>query len=237
MSVKNDQRPLRILIVEDNADIAENIGDYLEQQGHVLDFAMDGIGGLHLALTHDFDVIVLDIMLPGIDGLTFCRKLRKEAENKTPVLMLTARDTLSDKLEGFDAGADDYLVKPFALEELAARIGVLARRGDQLSTSRLCVADLEVDIGKMQVQRAGRKIDLNRACLKILIMLMQAHPNIVTRKELEHALWGDAPPGSDALRSHIYALRSAIDKPFKHSLLETIHGVGYRLAVIDEISS
>ena len=198
---------------------------------------MDGIGGLHLALTQDFDVIVLDIMLPGMDGLTFCRKLRREADDKTPVLMLTARDTLSDKLEGFDAGADDYLVKPFALEELAARIGVLARRGDQTSASRLCVADLEVDIGQMQVQRAGRKIELNRACLKILIMLMQAHPNVVTRKELEQALWGDAPPGSDALRSHIYALRSAIDRPFKHSLLETVHGVGYRLVVPDEISS
>ena len=236
MSVKKDHQSLRILIVEDNTDIAENIGDYLEQQGHVLDFAMDGIGGLHLALTHDFDVIVLDIMLPGMDGLTFCRKLRREAGRKTPVLILTARDTLSDKLEGFDAGADDYLVKPFALEELAARIGVLARRGDQSASSRICVADLEVDIGKMQVQRAGRKIELNRACLKILIMFMQAHPNIVTRKELEHALWGDQPPGSDALRSHIYALRSAIDKPFKHSLLETVHGVGYRLVVPDEIS-
>jgi len=236
LSVKNDHQSLRILIVEDNADIAENIGDYLEQQSHVLDFAMDGIGGLHLALTHDFDVIVLDIMLPGMDGLTFCRKLRKEANRKTPVLMLTARDTLSDKLEGFDAGADDYLVKPFALEELAARIGVLARRGDQSASTRICVADLEVDIGKMQVQRTGRKIELNRACLKILIMLMKAHPNIVTRKELEHSLWGDKPPGTDSLRSHIYALRSAIDKPFKHSLLETVHGVGYRLVVSDEIS-
>ena len=236
MSVKNDHQSLRILIVEDNTDIAENIGDYLEQQGHVLDFAMDGIGGLHLALTHDFDVIVLDVMLPGMDGLTFCRKLRKEANRKTPVLMLTARDTLSDKLEGFEAGTDDYLVKPFALEELAARIAALARRGDQSASTRICVADLEVDIGKMQVQRAGRKIELNRACLKILIMLMKAHPNIVTRKELEHSLWADKPPGSDVLRSHIYALRSAIDKPFKHSLLETVHGVGYRLVVSDEIS-
>lgn len=237
MYIKNNNRPLRILIVEDNADIAENIGDYLEQQGHILDFAMDGIGGLHLALTHDFDVIVLDIMLPGIDGLTFCRKLRKEAENKVPVLMLTARDTLSDKLKGFDAGADDYLVKPFALEELSARISVLVRRSSQISPRRLCIADLEVDIGKMQVQRANRKIDLNRACLKILIMLLQAHPNVVTRKELEQALWGDEPPESDALRSHIYALRSAIDRPFKHALLETVHGVGYRLVVPDEISS
>lgn len=237
MSAQNDHPPLRILIVEDNVDIAENIGDYLEQQGHILDFAMDGIGGLHLALTQDFDCIVLDIMLPGMDGLTFCRKLRKEADDKTPVLMLTARDTLSDKLKGFDAGADDYLVKPFALEELAARIGVLARRKEQAATSRLYVADLVVDIGKRRVQRAGRKIEMNRACLKILIMLMQAHPNVVTRKELAHALWGDAPPGSDALRSHIYALRGAIDKPFKYSLLQTVHGVGYRLVIPDEISS
>ena len=176
-------------------------------------------------------------MLPGMNGLTFCRKLRKEADNKTPVLILTARDTLSDKLEGFDAGADDYLVKPFALEELAARIGVLVRRKEKAADSRLCVADLEVDIGIMRVQRAGRKIEMNRACLKILIRLMQAHPNMVTRKELEHVLWGDAPPGSDALRSHIYALRSAIDKPFPYSLLQTVHGVGYRLVVPDEISS
>lgn len=237
MALKSDTRSLRILIIEDNADIAENIGDYLEQQGHVLDFAMDGISGLHLCLTHDFDIIVLDIMLPGMDGLTFCRKLRKEADNRTPVLMLTARDTLSDKLEGFEAGADDYLVKPFALEELAARITVLTRRGWQTSTARLRVGDLEIDIGKMQVRRAGRKIVLNRACLKILVMLVQAHPNIVARKELEQALWGDQPPGSDALRSHIYALRSAIDRPFKHSLLETVHGVGFRLAVPDEVSS
>lgn len=224
----------RILVVEDNVDIAENIGDYLEQQGHLLDFAMDGITGLHLALTQKFDVIVLDIMLPGMDGLTFCRKFKKETAHETPVLMLTARDTLSDKLEGFDAGADDYLVKPFALEELSARLGALVRRG-RTPPAQLCVGDLWVDTGIMEVQRAGRRIDVNRACLKILIMLMQAYPNVVTRKEIEHALWGDMPPGSDVLRSHIYQLRLAIDKPFAHSLLETVHGVGYRLVIPDEI--
>lgn len=237
MSVKSDSRSLRILIVEDNADIAENIGDYLEAQGHVLDFAFDGIGGLHLALTQDFDAIVLDIMLPGMDGLTFCRSLREDARKPTPVLMLTARDTLSDKLQGFRAGADDYLVKPFALEELAARIAALVRRTDLPPEDLLRVADLEVDMGKMKVRRAGRPVELNRACLKILIMLMKAHPNVVTRSELEHALWADMPPGSDALRSHIYALRRAIDRPFEHPLLETVHGVGYRLMVPDEVSS
>ena len=131
MSVKKELPSLRILIVEDNVDIAENIADYLEVQGHVLDFAMDGIGGLHLALTQDYDIIVLDIMLPGMDGLTFCRKLREQGGKQTPILMLTARDTLSDKLEGFEAGADDYLVKPFELQELEARLGALVRRAGQ----------------------------------------------------------------------------------------------------------
>ena len=237
MTIKSDTRSLRILIVEDNVDMAENIGDYLEAQGHVLDFAMDGISGLHLALTQGFDVIVLDIMLPGMDGLSFSRKLRADADNQTPILMLTARDTLSDKLDGFSAGADDYLVKPFALEELAARLDALVRRTDRIVRSLLRVADLEVDMGKMAVQRAGYPIELNRAGLKILTILMQAYPNVVSRKELEHALWGDTPPGSDALRSHMYALRRAVDKPFNRPLIETVHGVGYRLVEPDDISS
>lgn len=236
MSAVKDQRPLRILVVEDNADISENIGDYFEARGHILDFAMEGIGGLHLALTQDYDIIVLDIMLPGMDGLTFCRKLRIEGRKLIPVLMLTARDTLEDKLEGFDAGADDYLVKPFAMEELNARIEALVRRAERIPRIHLQVADLELDIGIMKVKRAGHPISLNRVCLKILTLLMQASPNVVARKDLEHALWGDMPPGSDALRSHIYALRRAIDKPFEEPLLETVHGVGYRLVGHDEIS-
>jgi CheY-like chemotaxis protein len=117
MDANHHSRPLRLLVIEDNLDIAENIGDYFQARGGILDFAMDGIGGLHLALTHPYDVIILDIMLPGMDGLTLCRKLRKEAVKAPPVLMLTARDTLNDKLEGFASGADDYLVKPFALQD------------------------------------------------------------------------------------------------------------------------
>jgi len=230
-------RVLRILIVEDNIDIAENIADYFDLQGHVTDFAMDGIGGLHLALTQDYDAIVLDIMLPGMDGLSFCRKLRNEGEKATPVLMLTARDTLDDKLEGFDAGADDYLVKPFDLEELSARIQALVRRSDHPKNKLLRIGDLEMDLGKMQVQRAGRLIELNRVCLRILTMLMQASPNVVSRQEIEHALWSDMPPGSDALRSHIYTLRQAVDKPFKHHLIQTVHGLGYKLVDPNDLST
>ncbi|MFC1799102.1 response regulator transcription factor [Thermodesulfobacteriota bacterium] len=228
------QHILKILVVEDNPDIAENIADYFEAQGDILDFAMDGISGLHLALTHDYDVIVLDIMLPGIDGLKFCSKLRDEGKNQTPVIMLTARDTLADKLEGFEAGADDYLVKPFALQELSARINALVKRVET-AQKQFQVADLEFDLGKMKVFRAGREIVLNRVCMKILQILMQASPDIVKRSDLEHTLWGDAPPGSDALRSHIYVLRRAIDKPFNVPLLQTVHGFGYRLAGTDEI--
>ena len=232
-----DNKPMRILVVEDHADIAENIGDYLEAQGHIVDFAMNGIGGMHLALTHIYDAIILDIMLPGMDGLTFCRKLRQEANNQTPVLMLTARDTLSDKLEGYNAGTDDYLVKPFALQELEVRLHALVRRSEPHACQVLRVADLELDTGRMKVRRAGQLIELNRAGLKILQMLMQAYPSIVTRAEIENTLWGDAPPGSDALRSHIYSLRCRIDRPFKHALLETVHGIGFRLVEPHEISS
>jgi len=232
-----DSPGLRILIVEDNIDIAENISDYLEIQGCVTDFAMDGIGGLHLALTQKYDAIILDIMLPGMDGFTFCRKLRQEGERQTPVLMLTARDTLSDKLEGFDAGADDYLIKPFELAELSARIQALVRRSGHANKKMLRVGDLEVDIGKRQVLRAGRPIELNRACLNILTLLMQASPNVLSRREIEHALWGDMPPGSDVLRSHIYTLRRVVDKPYKHSLIRTVHGIGYKLVSPDDLST
>ena len=228
---------LRILIVEDNIDIAENISDYLELQGHVMDFAMDGIHGLHLALTQDYDIIILDIMLPGMDGLTFCKKIREDSEKEIPVIMLTARDTLSDKLKGFEAGADDYLIKPFEMKELNARIQALVRRSVQAKKKLLQVGNLEIDFGKMQVQRAGRSIELNRACLKILAMLMKASPNIVSRKEIEHALWNDMPPDSDALRSHIYTLRKAIDKPFKRHLIQTVYGIGYKLVHPDDIST
>jgi DNA-binding response OmpR family regulator len=227
--MKKAQHALRILIIEDHQDIARNIGDYLSLQGHIVDFAMDGISGMHLALTLDFDVIVLDLMLPGMDGLTLCRKYRDEANKQTPILMLTARDTLEDKLIGFKSGADDYLVKPFALEELSVRISALAKRGQKEQSLSLKVGDLELDLGTMIVFREGKSIELNRACLTILQLLMTAYPNIVKRQDLEIALWGDQPPGSDSLKSHLYTLRTKIDKPFMSPMMQTVHGIGYRL--------
>jgi DNA-binding response OmpR family regulator len=232
-----NSEPHRILIIEDNIDISENIADYLESKGHVLDFAFDGISGLHLALTEEQDVIVLDLMLPGMDGIELCQKLRKTNVKPVPILMLTARDTLKDKLVGFEAGADDYMVKPFALEELEARLKALVRRFKEKPVTVLKVADLEFNLNTMTLHRAGQPIELNRACLKILKILMQASPNMVSRKELEFAIWGDMPPGSDVLRSHIYLIRRKIDKPFASELIHTIHGTGYKLAVPDGLSS
>ena len=219
---------IRLLIIEDNPAIVENMTDFLESKGYVLDFAMDGIGGLHLALTQEYDVIVLDLMLPGMDGITLCRKLRREADKQVPVIMLTARDTLDDKLLGFESGADDYLVKPFALKELDARIKVLAKR--RVSTNKvLAVDDLRMDLGTFEVTRQGEKIDLNNTCSAILKLLMESAPNVVSRQDLENHLWGDMPPGSDVLRSHMYSLRKKIDKPFGNTMVETVHGKGFRL--------
>lgn len=219
---------IRLLIIEDNPAIVENLNDFLESKGYNLDFAMDGIGGLHLALTNDYDVIVLDLMLPGMDGITLCQKLRREADKQVPVIMLTARDTLEDKLLGFESGADDYLVKPFALKELEARIKALCKR--RVSENKVLeVSDLKMDLGTFEVTRAGQTIQLNNTCTSILKMLMEAAPNVVTRKELTNHLWGDMPPGTDVLRSHMYSLRKKIDKPFEYAMIETVHGVGFRL--------
>lgn len=220
---------MNLLIVEDNLDIAANLGDYLEARGHTVDFAAEGVGGLALALAQDYDAIILDVRLPRLDGLALCRQLRTAGRRRVPVLMLTARDTLDDKLLGFEAGADDYLVKPFALQEVVARLKALARRGRD-EEDVLQLADLRLDLGTLTVTRAGQVIRLNPLALKLLTLLLRAAPNVVTRRELEQALWHDDPPDSDALRSHLYALRQAIDKPFAQPLLHTVHGIGYRLS-------
>ena len=224
---------MRVLLVEDNTDIAANIVDYLEAEGLIMDHAMDGIGGLHLALTQSYDVLILDLMLPVMDGLTLCEKLR-EQQVDLPVLMLTARDTLPDKLAGFQAGTDDYLVKPFALQELLARVLALAARGRRQSKQVLTLADLELNLGTMTVKRAGTPLVLNQVCIRILAYLMQAAPNLVTRQDLTYHIWQDFPPGSDALRSHLYNLRQVVDKPFEKPLLHTVRGVGYRMVDPDE---
>jgi DNA-binding response OmpR family regulator len=225
---------MHILIIEDNRDIMDNITQYLERKGHILDFAGDGVTGLHLATVNSYDVIVLDLMLPGMDGLDVCRKLRHEAMLNTPVLMLTARDSLDDKLAGFEAGGDDYLVKPFALAELEARIKSLTRRMERHDTIALKVADLEFDTSTLKISRAGHAIQLRPITRRILLMLMKNTHRVVSRSEIEHAVWEEHMPDGDTLRAHIYAIRNAIDKPFEKKLLYTVHGTGFRLHAPDE---
>lgn len=221
---------MRILLVEDNRDILANLADYLELKGYSADCAQDGLSGLHLAVGNHYDLIVLDVMLPGLDGYSLCRRLREEARSSVPVIMLTARDQLDDRLQGFNAGADDYLLKPFALSELAARIEAVLRRSQGGVRRLLQVADLSYDLDTLEVSRAGQRLKLNPLGLKLLALLMQRSPHVLRREALEEALWGDDCPDSDSLRSHIHQLRQTIDKPFPTPLLHTVHGVGYRLA-------
>ncbi len=234
-SVPETGRQGSLLLVEDHRDIAEMVHGFFEARGYTVDYAADGITGLHLAVTNDYDLIILDLMLPGLDGVSLCRKVRREARNDTPVLMLTARDTLADKVQGLEAGADDYLVKPFAIQELEARVrAMLRRRRGEVAPEVLKVADLTLDTGTLTIRRAGRTLTLTPIALKILTILMRASPRVVSRQEIEREIWGDEPPDSDTLRSHLYTLRKAIDKPFDTPLLHTIQSLGYRLAAEDE---
>jgi DNA-binding response OmpR family regulator len=223
-----------LLLVEDHHDIAEMVTAYLERRGYSVDYAADGITGLHLAVSNDYDAIILDLMLPGLDGLELCQKVRTEARRDVPILMLTARDTLSDKVHGLDAGADDYVIKPFAIQELEARIRALVRRrkGD-VAREILKVGDLSLDIATLKVERKGQNLNLTPIGLKILTVLMRASPRVISRRELERQVWGDIMPDSDTLRSHLYTLRKAIDKPFATPLLHTLPGKGYQLAETD----
>jgi DNA-binding response OmpR family regulator len=219
----------RVLIIEDNQDIASLLTDFFTEKGHVTDYAGDGLTGLHLVTVNEYDVILLDLALPGIDGIELCQKIRKTLQANTPILMLTARDSLDEKLIGFEAGADDYLVKPFDLLEVYARVQALWRRSFNTSQASLKVADLAFDLEKVEVSRAGSVIKLNAVRLKILKLLMENTHRVVPRSEIESYIWGDELTESDALRTHLSVIRQTIDKPFNNKLLHTVHSVGYRL--------
>ncbi|CBA15408.1 response regulator transcription factor [Xanthomonas albilineans] len=225
---------MRLLVIEDNRNLVANLFDYFEARGHTLDAAPDGVTGLHLATTQQYDALILDWMLPRLDGQQVLRALREEHQANLPVIMLTARDELPDKIAGFRAGADDYLTKPFALPELEVRLEALLVRANGRGRSKvLRVGDLQLDLATLEVTRGGRILHLYPACRKLLEVLMQASPAAVTRDRLEHALWGDEPPDGDMLRSHIYDLRRSVDGPFAAKLIHTLPRIGYRLAVVE----
>jgi DNA-binding response OmpR family regulator len=223
-----------VLLIEDHKDIAEMVTAYLENRGFAVDYAADGITGLHLAVSNSYDAIILDLMLPGMDGIDICHKLRTEARLDTPVIMLTARDTLDDKITGLETGADDYLIKPFAIQELEARVrSIIRRHKGEVSKEILTIGDLTVDTATLSVTRAGKLLNTTPIGFKILTVLMRASPAVVSRRELERQVWGDILPDSDTLRSHLYNLRKVIDKPFDKQLLQTIQGSGYKIISTD----
>jgi len=223
-----------VLLVEDHDDLAASIGDYLEAAGYAMDFAADGAIALNLLEENSYDLIILDLMLPKIDGIRVCERLRERGDG-TPILMLTARDQVEDKVSGFNAGADDYLVKPFAMEELSARLRALIRRArGEMADGALRVGDLVFDPRTMRVERDGERVVLSPTSARILKVLMRESPRLVSREQLENELWGDLLPDSDTLRSHMYNLRKGIDRPFETKLLHTVQGMGFKLATPDQ---
>ncbi len=227
----NQKASLNVLLVEDQLSIAQNIADYMEAKGHVFDFATNGKQGLELALTHHYDLIILDLNLPAMDGLEICRHIREKSNRHIPILMLTARDSIEDKVTGFTVGTDDYLTKPFLLQELEVRCLALSRRYLLQTSNILTLGSLSIDRKGKQVTREGETLDLHAMGVRILTVLAESYPQVVSRSQLSQKIWGDDPTESDAMRSHIYQLRNVLDKPFNYPMLKTVHGVGFVLEI------
>lgn len=217
-----------ILVVDDNDALRENVAGFLNDRGWKTGEASTGPMALAQIRTGSFSMVILDLGLPGMDGLEVCRRAREEGHS-VPVLMLTARDELDDRIAGLSTGADDYLVKPFSLKELEARIIAILRRAEGRVVDDLRVGDLVLRLSEARVERAGKSLHLSPVCFQILRILMAKSPAIVSRNELEEALWGDDKPDSDSLRTNIWLLRNAVDKPFDKALIKTHPGFGWSL--------
>ena len=220
---------MKLLIVEDEPNLLSILRKGFAENNNEVSVAMDGKTAMEMIHNYTFDVVILDVMLPDVNGIEICRRLRA-AKNFVPILLLTALGTSENIVTGLNSGADDYLVKPFALQELHARLQALYKRSHGKTDNLLTVADLTLNKSTLQVHRAGQRLDVNPACLKLLQRLMEQAPAVVMRDELETLLWADERPDGDALRSHMYKLRQAIDRPFACPLIHTVHRIGYRLA-------
>ncbi len=221
---------MRILVIEDEKKIAGFIKRGLKEEGYAVDTASDGEEGYYLARTNDYDLILLDVMLPKIDGITLCKKLRKDSE-KTPVIMLTAKDRVKDKVEGLDSGADDYITKPFVFEELLARIrAVLRKKAGSSTVTTLALSDLSVDLLSHKVIRAGREIRLTTKEYALLEYLMRNPNTIVTRTMLSEHVWNiDFDTDTNLIDVYVNYLRKKIDSNSKKKLIQTVRGRGYIL--------
>ena len=223
---------MRILIIEDERRLAAYLQKGLTENGYVVDVAGDGIDGRHLATEGEYDLVLLDVMLPGLDGFAVLRDLR--AARDTPVLMLTARDKVEDRVRGLQAGADDYLVKPFAFSELLARIQALLRRGANHAPLQdpmiLRLADLELDLGSRKAWRAGKRLDLTAKEFALLTLLLRRQGRILSRTTLAEQVWDmNFDSDTNVVEVAIRRLRAKLDDPFETRLLHTVRGMGYVL--------
>lgn len=224
---------MRILIVEDNQRLNHSLKQSLAEDGYAVDTAFTGPDGEELAGLAPYDAVVLDIMLPGKNGMDVCRDLRRKKIN-TPILMLTARDTVDDRVAGLDSGADDYLVKPFALSELRARLRALLRRDSADRSARLAIADLVLDPATHRVERAGLEIDLTAKEFALLEYFMRNPNRVITREMAETHIWNyDFDGSSNVVDVYIRRLRRKIDDPFERKLFDTVRGAGYRISASD----
>ncbi|MGQ0810084.1 MAG: response regulator transcription factor [Nitrospiraceae bacterium] len=220
---------MRILLVEDDMDLAQFIRKGLKEEQYAVDFAADGEEGLQLALVNPYDLLILDIMLPKLDGLTLCRRVRAKG-NATPVLLLTARNTVDDKVSGFDTGADQFLTKPFAFAELLARVRALLRRGAPQQLTQLKAADLELDPASHRVWRSGQEIALTNKEYALLEFLLRNKNRVLTRTTIIEHVWDISyDPMTNIVDAHIRALRAKIDRDFSPPLIATVRGAGYML--------
>ena len=221
---------MKILIVEDEHLIATSLKKGLEQEHYTVDLAFDGLEGYDLAASGEYDIILLDLMLPGLDGISICQKLRSENIH-TPILMLTAKSQLDDKVKGFDVGADDYLTKPFAFEELLARIRALSRRPQQTTNKVLTLVDLTIDTTNYQVKRGNKEIRLSSKEYSLLECLVRHTGQILNKDQIIQYVWSyesDILPNT--VEVYIRNLRQKIDQPFKKKLIQTIRGFGYKIS-------
>jgi DNA-binding response OmpR family regulator len=232
-----DCTPMKVLLIEDNQTIARQIAEFISGHKWQIDYAHNARLGVRLATEQIYDVILLDLNLPDRDGLVVCAEIKQLADVNPPILMLTARDSFRDKAAGFNHGADDYLTKPFDLRELVLRCQALARRQSLHQPKILSVGELELDTNTQVAKRKTVILDLTNIGFRILEILVKSYPKAVSRTFISHQLWGDHPPNSDALKSHIYVLRKVLDKPFDKPLLKTVMNMGFKLELPDESDS
>lgn len=223
---------MNVLLVEDDIDLATTIVDYFEIESIECDHASNGLVGLSLVESHHYQMIILDINMPQMDGLTLCNTLRERGID-IPILMLTARDSLENKLQGFQAGSDDYLIKPFAMKELVARVQVLAKRRSG-EAKRLVLGDLSLDLIQKTAQVAHQQLKLSPIAFKLLETLVRATPQAVSRQKIMQLVWGEEQPDSNSLKVHIHYLRKQLEAITITVNLVTVSGVGFAIKQQDE---